>query len=1322
MSLTPSNKNNACQICDDIAGKCRQGRQDQDYWQCMTYSDARKGEILSGFKCIGHTKDGLWAQFRLDNSQEWSEQQRQDWQRENQRRRNEQASENEQRRQRSLSIEKRHEEYTRLLSELTLHPDDRADLVRRGFTHEQIELSGFKSIQRYQQLQSRYSELLPGISRSERLIIPDEGYLCPVRNADGLIVACQVRLRTLPTTETSRYRWLSGGGQTLHLYPDGCKPSGELPLAVFRPKGKPEGIALAEGTGAKPFLVSQRLNLFTIGAAGGQWPSSPELFREALEKAQVEVSSKIIKIFPDAGDILNQSVINRWQRVISLLEEWGWEVAIGWWGQIDKSHPDIDELPEDSKIEYISPSKFLEIASLDKKLSKGKGRETDRSRADWRNWIASRKFTPTIRLNQKFFDFPTNIPTSNAIIGGKDGLGGGKTAALIRFVARLGMGSRLIGYRNTLLTQTISRFKGDAGINYHHLRDDDSFLLLKDKDSHVAFCLDSITHSEAYWFQYTVVVLDETVSVLLHGLSAGTIGSRQSECLVLLREALKECELVVCLDGNLRDIDIDLIQKLSGGKQVVKILNEYKREPHNITFVTGADPEGEIKRGDRSPLVKALLSPDCTPWINCDSKDRALTYAEMLKQVGKSGFVLCSETKNEPWAKEFLLDPTAFIQRHKPGYIIISPSGESGLDCHGKGHFTHKFSFFSGVLPTNSQTQIMFRLRDNIPHYVFCAERGMVPDRNTPQTYSSKQFEQASNDFVRQSAELVFRDLGKDFIQGILESVLAKSDPDYWQYSCILGALDNFEIDNLRECLIYALQESGHQIEEVEWNICSETGEWEKSAFDTIQITEAKEKFAAKDIPFDEAQKNKRKDGTKEVNRQVQKAFFLNRLPKLNEWDGWNKTVVPDNEGFPTFVELQEDTELLKGGELLFYLDKTNQGYISALEKFWELKNFDVACKRHEKRWFDFAKKQELNRVEARKRGSHFNTTWALNELNLLRFLEGEWCADSPEIIEIEQKGHDLGISMALGFSPGEEKKGNAQRIEYLNKLLKLIGCRLDSPIQKGTKNRQRFYQVLKKLKESTLFKKYSKKKKPIPQSLWWEDWESPLRVALNEAIDRKFTTWATENQEELQWHPESPLENQTEGATPELQNVSELDVVARGNEDLDLVEGDYRGGVATDSNPVADLVEAFPYCDTLESFADVVEWYESEIVEDAILLQGTQHRRQELQRMWEVVADVRFLQSVTQWSQVTLSQTRLDEAWRLLDTTEQNRLHTLCQTAQQPVERQWGITREQAQLGGTFEWIRGGLVRIAYAGADFVKLATATGDYVKRQDLRVPG
>jgi hypothetical protein len=319
----------------------------------MTYADVQKGQVINGYKCIGHSKNGMWAQFKPDNSQEWTQQQRLEWQQENQRRQQQKASEDERRRQRSLSAVERDKGYRQLLSELSLHPDDRADLVRRGFSHAQIELSGFRSIGRYQQLKGRYSDLLPGVNRNNRLIIRDEGYLYPIRNADGLIVACQVRLRTLPTTESNRYRWLSGDGQTLHLFPDGCKSDGELPLAIFQSGVSSEVVALVEGTGAKPFLVNQRLGLKTIGAAGGLFASSPNILREAIAEA------KSLLIFPDAGDILNSSVMTRWQKVADLLKSWGYKVKFGWWGQVDKTYPDIDELKDFSTIEYISPHEFF---------------------------------------------------------------------------------------------------------------------------------------------------------------------------------------------------------------------------------------------------------------------------------------------------------------------------------------------------------------------------------------------------------------------------------------------------------------------------------------------------------------------------------------------------------------------------------------------------------------------------------------------------------------------------------------------------------------------------------------------------------------------------------------------------------------------------------------------------------------------------------------------------------------------------------------------------------------------------------------------------
>jgi hypothetical protein len=291
--FTPSSRNNPCPICNITDSRCRQSKDDTDYWQCMTYADARKGETVYGYKCLGHTRDRLWGQFRLDNFQEWSEQQREEWRRERERRQQEHALIEAEKKAQHLSAVERDREYRKLLSELTLHLDDRKDLIRRGFTNEQITLSGFKSVEQWQKLQSEYSHLLPGISLSGRsLISTGAGYLCPVRSVDGLIVALQIRLRALSDNDKSRYRWLTSrtknrpNGQTPHLYPEGSQ-SGELPLSIHIPQQLTKlQIGICEGVGAKPFLASQRLGIPVIGAAGGQHASSSETFKHSIQQLQ----------------------------------------------------------------------------------------------------------------------------------------------------------------------------------------------------------------------------------------------------------------------------------------------------------------------------------------------------------------------------------------------------------------------------------------------------------------------------------------------------------------------------------------------------------------------------------------------------------------------------------------------------------------------------------------------------------------------------------------------------------------------------------------------------------------------------------------------------------------------------------------------------------------------------------------------------------------------------------------------------------------------------------------------------------------------------
>jgi len=62
-----------------------------------------------------------------------------------------------------MPIVERDNHYREILSQLSLCDVDRADLRRRGFTNEQIERYGFKSIDRYQPLSGKFPKNLPRI-------------------------------------------------------------------------------------------------------------------------------------------------------------------------------------------------------------------------------------------------------------------------------------------------------------------------------------------------------------------------------------------------------------------------------------------------------------------------------------------------------------------------------------------------------------------------------------------------------------------------------------------------------------------------------------------------------------------------------------------------------------------------------------------------------------------------------------------------------------------------------------------------------------------------------------------------------------------------------------------------------------------------------------------------------------------------------------------------------------------------------------------------------------------------------------------------------
>ncbi len=723
--FTPTRNDNPCVICENTNGKCREHR-DGEIHLCMSYADARQGEIQNGFKCIKPDSGKGWSTWKLDNFQEWTQRQRQEWQERNQQRRQLQATEDEQRQWRSLSANQRHEQYTQLLGKLSLHPDDKADLVRRGFTHEQIELAGFKSIERYQPLQNQFSELLPGvIGNGRRLIVSSPGYLCPVKNVDDLIVACQVRLRTLPTSEGNRYRWLSGNGQTLHLYPDGCKPDGELPLAVFRPQGKPRGISLAEGTGAKPFLVSQRLNQLVIAAAGGQWASSEATFKLSLDQASVELGGvKELTIYPDAGDILNPSVMSRWKRVTALLQEWGWTVNFAWWGQVNKSHPDIDELQDFSAIIYIKPDEFWVISKGAKKQAERLEKERqERLKREAEDAIYQSLTTivekPWKTVNQPLIDIQSLDLEPGAIYIISSAKGTGKTKALTPIVPEF---EGVLAWFNRVALGREECHK--IGLTW---KDD----LSADKGKKRGFCSDS-----GYQFSPAIVgvdgllLVDECDQVFEHnfGSTCNKDGKRPLILATLeaqLNSAIHGGGIGLFMSADVTQKEIDYIKALAPiGCPVRLIINEYQPPKGMVVFDMAEKPDGMIEQllMDLENGKPCFVIDDIKNGIRgCKS------IAEYIRSVHPEwAFEIAeinSDTSGDSGVIEFLKNINEASRKIR--LICCSPSVVSGISIENGRFVDGVYGFANGILTANEMAQALTRVRGANIVNVWAAEEGI---------------------------------------------------------------------------------------------------------------------------------------------------------------------------------------------------------------------------------------------------------------------------------------------------------------------------------------------------------------------------------------------------------------------------------------------------------------------------------------------------------------------------------------------------------------------------------------------------------------------
>ncbi len=731
--LTPSSRINPCEGCGDEKGNCRvKGDYQHKYLgefllYCMGNNSSRKGELVGGnYKVIGHTKCGLWAMLKPDNSESWTEEKRRQWeqnkpQREQQKQQKAQQQ-HQQRRERALSNSDRHEPNSKILASLPQDEKLIAEFQQRSLTPQEIADCEFKSVAKYQELPREFDPRLPGVTQDgKRLIVSGDGYLIPIKDFDRHIVAFQVRL--YDPGDGGRYRWVSSTEQTLPLL---VGESLENPLAVYH-STKPKGIAIVEGTGAKPFLTSRRLKLLTIGASGGQFDSSPNLLKNYLNRALIETGGeKTLDIFPDSGDVQNRQVINRWKRLAELLNNFGWDFKFAWWGQLTKNDCDIDELNciEYPKIQYISAKEFFAIADQQLKLVLTPDTGTDKTEAfkptnpnDWKEAYelrrkdrASFKFTRNAQIVVKdgFLPFIKLEAIQPGIIGIRGDWGIGKSFLISSWCKEWEHKIIQVAHLNALLSNTAPKF--DC---FHHRELKDmqlgvtsaSRLSITDISLAAMFDPEKWAKGEAF-----ILILDE-IEQALHSIQTNSNlkGKLRLKARIKLEWLIRNATYIIASDRDLCDETLNYIEQVrSDNKKAFIIHHTGKKGISRQSIVFNFN-----KRKDEvltqlindAKLGKKIIIP-------CENKSDLLAIELQLRNAGipdKSMFFAHGDNSNEPGTKELIEKADEIYTDYQIiGYTMTMGTALS----FEKEHFGKCYAFFSGdVLSANAQAQMLFRYR-----------------------------------------------------------------------------------------------------------------------------------------------------------------------------------------------------------------------------------------------------------------------------------------------------------------------------------------------------------------------------------------------------------------------------------------------------------------------------------------------------------------------------------------------------------------------------------------------------------------------------------
>ncbi len=326
----PTRQGNPCKICGDTSGDCREVGE-----LALCQKSPNGGTESSEFRFIRPSKCGVWGIYAP--GQETRTRAEIDHYRRQQLERLAKEAEHY---RNGLTVEQRDKNIRAIAAYIGLDAHHKELLRQRGLPDEHIKGGLFFSVADGSQVLKTISDKMPGVrlrGSKKYLTSSTKGIACVAFDHHNRAIGFQIRDER-PDCD-NKYRWAKSTFSS-HLQ------NGELPLTTLRINQRSKAVFLTEGL-LKPFIVSSRFKLNTIGAAGGQFLASKTQFAAYLS------GYTDIVCCPDAGDTINPHTLKRWLAIADAMGG-NFKLWFAWWNQHQKDSLDIDELQDFSQVKYLS--------------------------------------------------------------------------------------------------------------------------------------------------------------------------------------------------------------------------------------------------------------------------------------------------------------------------------------------------------------------------------------------------------------------------------------------------------------------------------------------------------------------------------------------------------------------------------------------------------------------------------------------------------------------------------------------------------------------------------------------------------------------------------------------------------------------------------------------------------------------------------------------------------------------------------------------------------------------------------------------------------